>query len=282
MTTVGGKTTKSNSQAAVLAALAADGYAVVPGHLESNLVSILRARTEELWNDVKEIPRRGVPPRDANDKVVYNLQNKDKRFIDLLSHPLVRGVAMEMLNDPYYRFLPDNVPNYIIGSLNARSSGQPLDLHIDTGIPAPGNLTWRIQASFVLDDMTEDNGCTVVVPRSHRSGTFSDRACKDRKSIEAAAGDLVIWDSRVWHGALGNLSGRSRWMVVATLNRWWVKQSSDITRALPDAIYQTLSREQKALLGFCSIPPRDERQRINIKTGFDDLKPSVEDYWSDM
>ena len=270
-----------NTLPQTLAALAADGYAVVRGHLDIAQVRDLRARTEELWEHVRDLPRRGVPTRDADDRVVYNLQNKDKHYIDLLGHPLVRDIAIAMLNDPYYRFLPPDIPNYILGSLNARSSGRPLDLHIDTGIPAPGDLTWRIQVAFTLDDMSTENGCTVIVPRSHRSGTFSDRSTTDRKAIEAKAGDMVVWDSRVWHGALGNMSNRTRWVVVATLNRWWVKQSSDMTRALPEEIYKTLTDEQKSLLGFCSIPPCDERDRINIKTGYDHLKPSVRDYWSE-
>ncbi|HBT44429.1 MAG TPA: hypothetical protein DIW51_13250 [Rhodospirillaceae bacterium] len=266
--------------ATCLTALATDGYAVVPGHLGPATVTDLRARTDALWEEVKNTPRRGVPERDADDRVVYNLQNKDKHYIDLLVDPLVRGIGMAMLNDPYYRFLPPDAPNYILGFFNARCSGRPLDLHIDTNIPTPGDLTWRIQIAFALDDMTAANGCTVVVPKSHRSGAFTDRASKDIRPVECKAGDMVVWDSRLWHGAGANTSGGSRWLIIATLNRWWVKQSSDMTRSLPEDIYQSLSDEQKALLGFCSLPPRDERERINIKTGYDQLKPSVRDYWS--
>jgi hypothetical protein len=28
-------------------------------------------------------------------------------------------------------------------------------------------------------------------------------------------------------------------------------------------------------MGFCSIPPADERERINTKTGYDALKPTA-------
>ena len=43
--------------------------------------------------------------------VVYNLQDKYKFFIDLLESPSLTRILMTFLNDPYYRFLPPEVPN---------------------------------------------------------------------------------------------------------------------------------------------------------------------------
>jgi hypothetical protein len=54
----------------------------------------------------------------------------------------------------------------------------------------------------------------------------------------------------------------------------------DITRSLPDSIYQQLSDEQKLLMGFCSIPPSDESMRIVTKAGYDVLLPTVDEYYS--
>jgi ectoine hydroxylase-related dioxygenase (phytanoyl-CoA dioxygenase family) len=171
------------------------------------------------------------------------------------------------------------VPNYILSYYNARSSGLKLDLHIDSYVPNQGEFTWAMQVGFILDDMNEDNGCTVVVPGSHQSGKYTDRDLKNVKSIIAKAGDVIIWDSRLWHGTKGNSSGASRWALIATITQWWVKQSMDIPRGLPDSIYQNLLDEQKALLGFCSIPPVNSNGRINTKCGYDFLKPSVKDYF---
>ena len=186
---------------------------------------------------------------------------------------------MAKLNDPYYRFLPPDTPNYILNYYNARSSGLALDLHIDSQVPNPGEFTWAMQVVFMLDDMNEENGCTVVVPGSHLSGRYTDREFMNVKHLNAKAGDLVIWDSRLWHGTTENKTGAARWALIATMTQWWVKQSMDITRSLPEDIYQKLSNEQKALLGFCSIPPVDDKIRINTKCGYDFLKPSVKDYY---
>ncbi|MBI4354995.1 MAG: phytanoyl-CoA dioxygenase family protein [Candidatus Omnitrophica bacterium] len=254
------------------------GYTRIEQFLDTAEVQRLKALVTRSYEATRQLQYAGRPNRDAADQVVYNLQNKDKYFIDILDDPFISRVLMTMLNDPYYRFLPSDVPNYILSYYNARSSGERLDLHIDSVIPAPGERTWAMQIAFVLDDQTPENGCTVVVPGSHLSGAYTDRSLQKLEPIRAQAGDLVMWDSRLWHGTTANASGRPRWALIATFVMWWVKQTMQITRSLPDAMYQTLTDRQKALLGFCAIPPVDETQRINTKCGYDALLPSVEDY----
>ena len=222
-----------------------------------------------------------MPQRDVDDKILYNLQNKDKQFIDILCADFIKNVCRQKLNDPYYRFLPEDKGNYILSYYNARSSGKVLDLHIDSYLPVVGDRTWAMQVVFVLEDMTKDNGGTVVVPGSHKSGRYTDRELENIKYVEAKAGDLVIWDSRLWHGTTENRSKRSRWLLIATMTSWWIKQSMDITRSIEQDMYSQLSDEQKVLLGFCSIPPINEFDRINTKGGYQDLKDNVADYWVD-
>lgn len=216
----------------------------------------------------------------AQDHLIYNLQNKDVEFIKLLSNPLVQDILRAFLNDDYYQVQDAGIPNFILNYYNARSSGKFLDLHIDSLVPAHGNFTWAMQAAFVLEDMDEENGCTVVIPGSHQSGRYSDRSLAKRYPLTAKAGDIAIWDSRLWHGTLDNISGRSRWVLIATFTRWWVKQSMDMTRKLPEAIYAQLTDSEKLLLGFCSIPPADESGSIHTKKSLSELLPKVADYYN--
>jgi ectoine hydroxylase-related dioxygenase (phytanoyl-CoA dioxygenase family) len=255
------------------------GYSIVSNLLNRELVSDLKDTVDRLWDGIAVEQYSGRPNRDIRDKVIYNLQNKNKKFIDLLTQPFTKRICMAKLNDDYYRAIPSDKPNYILGYYNARTSGEKLDLHIDSYVPNPGNWCTSMQVTFLLDDMDESNGCTVVVPGSHRSGEFSDRSLAKDVPVIAQAGDLVIWDSRTWHGTRENTRNASRWALVATLTRWWIKQAMDMTRSLPDESYRLLTDEQKAMLGFCSIPPCHERERINTKCGYQSLKPSVQDYY---
>ena len=141
-----------------------------------------------------------------------------------------------------------------------------------------GEYTIAMQFVFVLNSMDEDNGCTVVVPGSHLSGKYTDRDIEEKKSLIANAGDLVMWDSRLWHGTKENKNNTDRWALIATLTQWWVKQKLDIIKSLPNDIYIDCNDKQKALLGFCSIPPIDENDRINTKTGYFSLKKDIKEY----
>lgn len=254
------------------------GYCVVSEFLQNSVVEDLRSKVDARWAEVAQGVYGGRPERDDKDQVIYNLQNKDKIFIDILGAPFVERLCSAKLNDEYYRFLPISCPNYILNYYNARSSGAKLDLHIDSHIPNPGIYTNAMQVVYVLDDMNDSNGCTVVVPGSHRSGEFSDRGLVDVKSVCAKRGDLVIWDSRLWHGTRENSAKSSRWALIATMSRWWMKQAMDIPAALPQNIYEQLTDRQKLLMGFCSLPPKSEWERINTKCGYGFLKPSVSDY----
>jgi len=43
-------------------------------------------------------------------------------------------------------------------------------------------------------------------------------------------------------------------------------------RSLPKKIYKKCSNFEKQLIGYCSIPPKDELTRINTKCGYEVLK----------
>lgn len=257
------------------------GYATVPGYFDAEVSAQFLALVNSAYekvNSAGKVAYPGVPSRDDRDKILYNLHNVDNRFIDLLTTDGMRSIAMKRLNDPWYRFLPEDCPNYVLAYYNARSSGSKLDFHIDSHIPFAGSFTNMMQFAVLLEPSTEENGCTIVVPGSHKSGTYTDRDLGKYTALTGRPGDLVCWDSRLWHGTLENRTGASRWALIATMSMWWVKPAMDIVRGVDDSIYQGCSAEQKQLLGFCSIPPTDPLERVNTKCGYDFLKPSVKDY----
>ena len=262
-----------------LRALRVNGYTIVEAFMDQPTIERLLTLVNKHHDIQKCLSLPGRPDPELGEQV-HNIQNKDKYFIDTLDDPFLIKVLMENLQDPFYKSLPPDIPNYILNFYNARSSGKKeLKLHMDTFLPSPGEKTWTMQAAFILEDCTFESGCTVVVPKSHRSGTFIDFSNAKAEPLIAKSGDLVLWDSRLWHGTSANVTGRSRWIIIATFTTWWVKQRTDVPRSLPDEIYQELSDRQKILLGFCSIPPKDEHERINFKGGYEALRPSVKDYF---
>ena len=250
------------------------GFKIVRNFLDNNAISEFKKIIEDKYNEniESQISYKGIPERDSKDRMVYSLQNLDKKFVDLISSTQIESILTHFLNDKYYRFIPEEEPNYILNYFNARSSGNKLDLHIDSHIPYVGEHIFMMQVVFLLEKSTIDNGCTIVVPGSHNSGKYTDRSIEKVSYLEGEPGDMIIWDSRIWHGTTENITSNTRWAIVSTFSQWWVKQANDIPKGFKESIYKTLSDKQKQLMGFCSIPPEDPTERVNTKCGYDFLK----------
>ncbi|MDN8616664.1 phytanoyl-CoA dioxygenase family protein [Variovorax ginsengisoli] len=266
-----------------LEALANEGYSVIRGGIPPGEVDMLLASMRDLNANRPQAGDDDQPFLNRGHDTLYNLQREDVGFFRAFTgKPLLMRILSGLLNDAWYRQIPADQPNFILRALAGRSSGaKPMPLHIDSFVPSSGKHCIACQVAIVLEDQTQQRGCTVLVPGSHLSDRYADQsAMSDAIPVETRAGDIVIWDSRIWDGALGNSTGASRWSLIATFVRWWMKQNFDITGTLPEPIYEVLTDDEKAVLGYCSLPPRDELERSDMKTGHDQLEPTVAAYRS--
>jgi hypothetical protein len=248
------------------------GYTRIPQIFNAECIEKIKQLILKEWEKSSQDQSllKNIPRLNQGHKIIYNLQNKDIYFFKLfIQHPLLRSVLIHCLNDEWYKQIPQDSPNFILRSLLARSSGDStMPLHIDSFIPNTGSHISIMQVAIILEDQNITNGCTLVVPGSHHFGRYAAQDwLKYSVPVESKAGDVVMWDSRIWHGANANTTGSSRWSVIATFCRWWIKQNYDITGSIPRDFLQQLSNEEKTILGFCSIPPRNEHDRLDIKTG---------------
>jgi hypothetical protein len=268
----------SDAVTAAVVALEEHGYCVLPDHFDPAVATGLRELTDRLFAETGPELSDRMPFLNRDQPMVYNLQSKDRRYLDLLfGVPVVQEVLQHFLDDEWFRTIPTGDPNYILRSYLARSSAHRMPIHIDSFVPYGGSHVFVMQAAFILEDQDEANGCTVVVPGSHRLERWAEQDYEAAVPIPSKAGDVVMWDSRVHHGALENTSGRTRWSLVATFQRWWLKQAFDIPANLPQHVYETLTESQKAILGFCSVPYDTEFDGIDMKRGYGHLPERVDD-----
>ena len=255
------------------------GYCRIPQVLSPEQVQQAMDLTRDWHQKSANSQSENVPFLNRNHPIVYNLQSKDLFFVDLLfQFDVVSEILHHFLNDVWYKPIPQDKPNYILRAYSARSSNDRLPMHIDSFVPYGGPHVFIVQMAMILEDQTTENGCTVVVPGSHLAGEYATQeSFADAIPIESNAGDLVIWDSRLWHGTLENVSGGTRWALIATYCRWWLKQHFSIPDNMPQEIYEQLTVEQKAVMGFCAIPHRDETFGIDMKSGYEKLPGHVDD-----
>ena len=254
-----------------LKAIKDEGYVVLRGALAPERVTALLTAMRALSEAQAGLQAADTP---------FLNRGHDDYVRAFTGDPLLMDILKGLLNDVWYRQIPSDQPNFILRSVIGRSSGKTtLPLHLDSFIPSSGETCFACQIALVLEDQTPERGCTVIVPGTHRSDRYADQEAMSRaEPLNAKAGDIVIWDSRLWHGALPNTTDASRWSLIATFVRWWIKQNYDVTGTLPQDIYEALTDDEKAVLGYCSMPPRDEHDRTDIKTGHEFLKPRVADY----
>lgn len=214
---------------------------------------------------------------------VHNLQNKNIKFLDFINNPYLEKILSHKLNDKFYRSQEEDDPNYILQLFSARSPGKTyLDLHTDMRAKSTYDSTLGLTILAYLTDTNKENGCTFLVPGSHninlreaKNSYVTDRDFKNVLPIEVNAGDVLIFDQGIWHGSFKNTTNEKPWRLMAGFHRWWIKQSFDIPSSLPNNIYKKLSNKQKSILGFCSIPPKNELERLSMSCKYKDLKDNI-------
>lgn len=205
---------------------------------------------------------------------IYNLQNKDINFFTLIMrHPLLRSLLLACLNDEWYKKIPLDKANFILHGLVGRTGGEKgLHLHTDSYIPHAGPYIWNMVVTIALDSSNADNGCTLFVPGSHRFGCYGTQDwLKYAVPMECEPGDVIVWDTRLWHAAGANTGPKTRWVIHGTFSRWWLKSVWDIPRAIPRHFLVGLSDEEKSVLGFCSMSPLNETEGLILQGGYEKL-----------
>lgn len=249
------------------------GYTLIPQVFSPFEVKYLFMLVKKYYEETKDKTSKDVPYLNQSTPNIYNLQSKDLNFINaLFKLDNVEEILKYFLNDKWYKPIPQDQPNYILRHFGARSSNEALPLHIDSFIPYIGEEVIAMQVAIMLEDSTLSNGCTTVIPGSHQSGKYAgDKMIGPIIPLEAKAGDILIWDSRLHHAATKNTTQGTRWAMIATFTRWWIRQMFEITDSLPKDIYEVLTPKEKFILGYGVIPYKDEYEGIDMKKGYDEL-----------
>ncbi len=187
---------------------------------------------------------------DRSNQRVWNLLSRAPVFIDLVEHPSALRLLRSVLGWP---MLLGNLSGNITGPGGAAGV-----LHADQiFVPEP----WPAQpqganAAWALDDVTAANGATCFVPGSHlrnrlpRPDEVAD-AVAAAVPMEAPAGSLIVFDSRVWHrtGANTTLDVR-RAVAFGWYTRPIYRTQENWFLALDPSVRQFASDDLLVLLGY--------------------------------
>ncbi|MEM7020419.1 MAG: phytanoyl-CoA dioxygenase family protein, partial [Pseudomonadota bacterium] len=181
---------------------------------------------------------------------VLKPMNADGLFDVFMTHPKllaavrhVLGVHFKMSSSNYHCPLPG-------------FGHQALHADWGWGVPQPE----VVNSIWMLDDFTDDNGPTRLVPRSHLSqqhpsgSAFNDgtRTLYDKAENEiyltGQAGSCVVYNAHLWHGGTQNRSQGLRRSLHSFFTRSERPTQTDTISVLDPALHQRLTRTQRALL----------------------------------
>jgi ectoine hydroxylase-related dioxygenase (phytanoyl-CoA dioxygenase family) len=219
------------------------GFAIVEDALTRVELDALRTRVIEQAAAEREAGVASLEYDGANQRV-WNLINKGAVFGDLLHKPLIRDVMGHLLGG---RFTISSFTANIAGR-----GGAEMMLHSDQGyvpleidIPVVANIMW------MLDDFTDENGATRVVPGSHKIRQHPDP--RQRPSSVAAigrAGSALIFDGRLWHGTGRNVTDVPRHGLLSYFARPFMRPQENCTLSVADDVLAAASPWLKELMGF--------------------------------
>lgn len=180
---------------------------------------------------------------------VYDVLSKT-RLTDMLAvHPRILGL-MDRLFRPGFLLSQSQIINILPGEA-------PQDLHTDDSfyrLPRPRQALGAATV-WAIDAFTEENGATVMVPKSHEWG--DDRVPDRSEAIPAVMpqGSVVFFLGTTWHGGGMNVSEAARFAVTHQYCEAYMRQQENYLLELSKETVRSLSPPLQALVGYSIYPP---------------------------
>ena len=199
-------------------------------------------------------PHREQTPLGRNDfegfvtKRIYALFSKVRGFDELATDPLLLGVLDRVLGH-YQLSGPVGID---IGPAES-----PQGLHRDdTVYPIPWpHQQVVLNTMWALDDFTEENGATLIVPGSHRTAPDDRPAMDEAIAATMPAGSVMFYVGTVWHGGGANRTSERRLGVILEYAASWLRAQENHVTAVPAELARTLTPRLQELLGYNIFPP---------------------------
>lgn len=229
----------------ILAVLKRDGAAVIRD-----------AATPETIEAVREELRPCFDSEGTYDQSEFNgyatlrvpgILARSRSAAELIAHPKLLEIADAIL-------LP-HCTAYRIGSttgIEIHPGETEQRLHRDDGIyplRVPG-MELQLSSNWALDDFTEENGATRLIPGSH--AWKEAYVVREEDCVQAVMpkGSLLLYLGSVMHGGGANRSNRPRMGLVNTYALGWLRQEENQYLTIPRKIAESYPERLRRLMGY--------------------------------
>jgi hypothetical protein len=243
------------------------GYVLLEHVMGGRLLDDLRTRILEILDE--EGDRAGHEFKtEQHARRLANLVDKGEVFRRAIVLPEILACVRHILG-----------PDIKLSSLNARSAdphsdeGQPL--HVDMGAIPDATGYWVCNTVWLLDDFTEDNGATRMIPGSHKWGTRPQDVLADPMAphpdevlLIGPAGSIAVMNAHLWHGGTANRTAAPRLAMHAFYCRRDKSQQQYQKALLRPETQASLGAEVRHILAL-DDPQNDEMSaNVVVRSGF--------------
>ncbi|HVK82262.1 MAG TPA: phytanoyl-CoA dioxygenase family protein [Verrucomicrobiae bacterium] len=162
-------------------------------------------------------------------------------------------------------------------------------LHRDEALwPFAHDFPVMANAMWMIDDFTEDNGATRLIPKSHLWPEDREPEVGDTVRAEGPAGSVLLWTGKTLHAGGENRTQRMRRGLVLSYKVGWLAPQEKLLLSHPPEIARSYSDDLQILLGYAVQRPnlgwiegRDPRDWLageftNLAATRDNLTPELE------
>lgn len=225
-------------------ALMREGYVIIHDLISS-----------ELCQEIKEEGLRLLGHKGRNSfegretQRVYDVLSKTRLTDRLADHPRILGL-MDKLFRPGFLLSQSQIINILPGE-------QAQGLHTDDAfyrIPRPRQPLGAATV-WAIDEFTEENGATVVIPKSHE---WDDQRVGERAEAISAVmsvGSVIFFLGTTWHGGGENRSNSARFAITHQYCEAYMRQQENYLLELSKETVKALSPELQSLVGYSVYPP---------------------------
>jgi ectoine hydroxylase-related dioxygenase (phytanoyl-CoA dioxygenase family) len=229
------------------------GYTIIRNSIDKDWLNTLQKSVDDAF-----LEHRQTQLKNNND-----IQTGGVALHVLLSNPIFIEFLKHLQEKNLFRFLQEDFfgGKCIINSFSALDNlpNQPnfsSFVHRDLRFYS-GEFPMMVNCLLMVDDFTIENGGTYLLPYSHLEKRKPSNEEFFSRAIQATGekGDLLIFNSNVWHSSAPNKTQDHRRAIPITVSRSFMKQLLDYPRAIGYDRMDEFDLELQQLLGYHSRVP---------------------------